>query len=153
MTDPFAVDPDNREEVLAAELARLPFDLIDRLVALRHQRKLKQVDVARLMNRHESQVSRFEKETDDPRLSTVVRYAYAIGARIHVEAELADVHGYPMPGDPQNVYLLEQTDDLTTSAQWTDQFDAHIKPEGDGWTARYSMQTPFERVMSGTGGA
>ncbi|GAA4388103.1 helix-turn-helix domain-containing protein [Tsukamurella soli] len=106
MTDPFAIDPDNAEEQLAAELAAVPFRLVDDLVSVRHRRDLTQAQVARLMNRHEAQVSRFENEVSDPRLSTVMRYAYAIGARIHLRIEEVDVHGHPMPDVPGNVLRL-----------------------------------------------
>lgn len=99
MTDPFAVDPNNARECLASELAGLPFDLVDRLVQLRRDRGLSRSAIAGRMNRDESHVSRFESEAGDPRLSTVARYAYAVGARITITIEATDVHGDRAPAE------------------------------------------------------
>lgn len=122
MTDPFAIDPNKPEQVLAKELAAFPFELVEKLVALRKWRDIPQTKVAKHMHRHESQVSRFENEVGDPRLSTVARYAFAIGARIHIKVEAADVHGYRMPKLPDNVVAISD------SPNWNnDPFDMFSK--------------------------
>jgi hypothetical protein len=122
VTDPFAVDPNKPEQVLAQELAAFPFDFVDKLVALRKWREIPQTEVAQHMHRHESQVSRFENEVGDPRLSTVARYAFAVGARIHVSVEAVDVHGYQMPKLPDNVVAI------TDSPNWdNDPYDLFNK--------------------------
>jgi transcriptional regulator with XRE-family HTH domain len=58
--------------------------IIDRLVALRRLRRLSQTAVAARMGVRQPTVSGFETEDSDPRLSTLQRYARAVGARLRV---------------------------------------------------------------------
>jgi len=51
---------------------------------LREQAGLSQVEVARRMGCERSWISHLERGSYDPRLSTVMRYGDAIGARIHI---------------------------------------------------------------------
>lgn len=54
------------------------------LRTLRKARGLSQVEVARRMGCERSWISHLERGSFDPRLSTVMRYGDAIGARIHI---------------------------------------------------------------------
>ena len=54
------------------------------LRTLREQAGLSQVEVARRMGYERSWVCHLERGSYDPRLSTVMRYCDAIGARIHI---------------------------------------------------------------------
>ena len=58
-------------------------DLIDRLVLIRRDQNLTQREVAERMGRSQPNVSAFERVGGDPHLSTVRRYAAAIGASVH----------------------------------------------------------------------
>ncbi|MEV6908592.1 helix-turn-helix transcriptional regulator [Amycolatopsis sp. NPDC051071] len=58
--------------------------LIETLVHLRDKLKLTQKDVAGKMDTTQSSVSNFERAGGDPKISTVLRYAEAIGAEVRV---------------------------------------------------------------------
>lgn len=55
-------------------------DLIKSLVMIRMQRQMSQAQVAQLMGRTQPAVSDFERLGGDPHLSTIQRYARAVGA-------------------------------------------------------------------------
>ncbi len=59
-------------------------ELLDELVSLRKRAELTQTEVARLMGVRQPTVSQFETESSDPRISTLQRYARAVGSRIVV---------------------------------------------------------------------
>jgi transcriptional regulator with XRE-family HTH domain len=74
---------DNDPEVDAgrrhgATIARL----LDALVQIREKRGLTQTRVAELMDTTQSSVSNFERQGGDPKVSTLLRYADAVGAEI-----------------------------------------------------------------------
>lgn len=79
VADRIATDPGFKGTLEDAEEARR---LIDSLIALRKQSQLSQVEVARRMGVRQPTVSGFEKEPNDPRLSTLQRYARAVDARL-----------------------------------------------------------------------
>lgn len=58
--------------------------IVDRLLALRRHHKLSQRVVAQRMGVRQPTVSGFETEDSDPRLSTLQRYARAVGARLRL---------------------------------------------------------------------
>ncbi|MDA0633995.1 helix-turn-helix transcriptional regulator [Nonomuraea sp. MCN248] len=65
--------------------------LIETLVSVRRQRGMTQADVAERMGRSQPAVSDFERLGGDPHLSTIRRYALAIGVDVH--------HVVSMPGE------------------------------------------------------
>ena len=67
-------------DALADELVRADFAWIDQLVRLRKQTGMTQQQVAQAMGRSQSVVSDIETMNSDPRLSSLRRYALAIGA-------------------------------------------------------------------------
>lgn len=75
-------DKDAPEHVLARDLVAADEDLVAQLVRARTQAEMSQSDVARMMGTSQSAVSRFEAGHTDPRLSSVRRYAMAVGAAI-----------------------------------------------------------------------
>lgn len=81
-SDPFEPDDLTSEERHATALASAELDMLSELVRLRHARNLTQEDVAKAIGRDKSAVSRFERLDSDPRLSTVRRYARAVGAMV-----------------------------------------------------------------------
>lgn len=78
-------DPEFRA---AYEDELLRHKLIDSLVALRRTQGLTQSDVARRMNVRQPTISGFETESSDPRVSTLQRYARAVGARIVARVDM-----------------------------------------------------------------
>ncbi|MER6826496.1 helix-turn-helix transcriptional regulator [Streptosporangium sp. NPDC000563] len=72
-------DPAVRRESAAIER---DMQLIEALVATRKQLGLSQADVASRMGRTQPSVSDFERVGGDPHLSTIRRYALAIGAEV-----------------------------------------------------------------------
>ena len=59
--------------------------VIDTLIRQRKTLGLSQAEVAKRMGVGQSTVAGFEKEMSDPRLSTLQRYARAVGASLSVE--------------------------------------------------------------------
>ncbi|WP_051033655.1 helix-turn-helix transcriptional regulator [Rhodococcus sp. JVH1] len=84
------IDLDDPEEQLARDLAEADDNLLEDLVALRHRRGLKQQDIADAIGRHKSSVSNFERLGADPHMSTIRRYAAAVGARVRHIVEPVD---------------------------------------------------------------
>ncbi len=74
--------------------------MIRDLVAMRVQHKLKQGVVAERMGVSQSAVSQFERYDSNPKLSTVRRYALAVGARI--EYRLTDDYQAPLMSAASN---------------------------------------------------
>lgn len=62
-------------------------EVIDTLVRTRKDLGLSQTEVARRMGVSQATVSGFETEMSDPRLSSLQRYARAVGARLVVTVE------------------------------------------------------------------
>ena len=67
---------------LATELAETDERLLYALIQARKSAGLKQRDVAELLGIKQSSVAAFERYDNDPRLSTIRRYALAVGARV-----------------------------------------------------------------------
>ncbi|GAB04115.1 helix-turn-helix domain-containing protein [Gordonia amarae] len=76
------IDLANPSHRLARLLADQDEALVDRLVQLRKDKRLSQQDVADAMGVTQSAVARIESGERDPRLSTLRRYAHAVGALI-----------------------------------------------------------------------
>lgn len=94
------IDLDDAEVVAdradAAELG----DLVESLVRLRRELGLRQKDVARIIGSTQSAVSDFERIGGDPRLTTIQRYARALGARVHLAVDASRCgQGPSVPGD------------------------------------------------------
>jgi len=86
--------PDALDEMIARAAARWP-DYMDRFLAegarrqllidlgdIRRQRGLTQTQVAAAMGTSQSAVAKLERGESDPRLSTIARYALAVGHRV-----------------------------------------------------------------------
>lgn len=74
-----ALDP---QQQLALELVQADSALIDELIALRKEAGLSQAGLAELIGVSQPTVHAFERSGNDPRLSTIRRYALAVGARV-----------------------------------------------------------------------
>lgn len=76
------LDADDQETVALDDATAGDMDLLQRLVQVRRDQGLTQRDVARRMGRSQPNVSAFERIGGDPHLSTIRRYAAAVGARV-----------------------------------------------------------------------
>ena len=70
------------EQRLALALAQTERGLVEELIELRQQADLSAT--AERINRHKSSISKFEARKTDPQMSTVLRYAHAIGAMVEI---------------------------------------------------------------------
>lgn len=82
LDEQLGIDLTNPSHRLARLLADQDEALVDRLVQLRKDKGLSQQDVADAMGVTQSAVARIESGERDPRLSTLRRYAHAVGALI-----------------------------------------------------------------------
>lgn len=112
------------EEALARDLVEADHEMLEKLVHIRKAvAKLTGSEVADRMGRHRSVVTNFEKLTADPHLSTIRRYAHAIGARItHIveyvdpkgggaaasEGDIPDTQSDPAPSSAPNVSFSDE---------------------------------------------
>ena len=67
---------------LAGDLVDEDMRLIERLIEMRRESGMTQAAVAEALGRSQASVANFERLGNDPRLSTIRRYAMAVGARI-----------------------------------------------------------------------
>lgn len=95
------IDPDDPTVQRGLDLFNADADMLDALVQLRHTKNLTQDQVAERMNRDRTSVTRFERLDSDPHLSTVRRYALAVGATIAHEVEDVDAPPVSPPPIPQ----------------------------------------------------
>lgn len=113
------IDLSNPSHRLARVLAEQDEQLVDRLVELRKASGKSQVDIAEAMGISQSAVARIESGERDPRLSTLRRYAHAIGAVITHTVDKYEHHRFtptdyelaPVPesvadGQPEYLRLL-----------------------------------------------
>ena len=83
-------DPDAPGHKHARSLVAADHTLVRDLVAVRERSGMTQADVARIMGTSQASVSRFESGNSDAHLSTVRRYAKAVGALIRHEVVPVD---------------------------------------------------------------
>lgn len=78
----FSRDPNMPSRKRARKLARADEELHAKLLQARKLRGMTQADVAEAMGVTQPAVSSFESYDNDPRLSTVRRYAHAVGVTV-----------------------------------------------------------------------
>lgn len=92
LDDLLGIDPQDPEQRLADDLTSADYEWMDQLVALRKRRNITQAQVAERMGlASQSVVSDIENLNTDPKLSTLRRYALAVGATVRHVARLAEV--------------------------------------------------------------
>lgn len=78
----------NSPEMLRADyLAEQHLDLLTALVQVRKEARLTQQQVADRLNVTQANVAAFERHGNDPKLSTIRKYAHAVGALISHKVE------------------------------------------------------------------
>lgn len=80
------IDSRDPDQWLALELMRHEREMLTRLVTIR-KAKFKQAEVGKLMGVSQSAIAKIETGERDPRLSTLRRYAAALGVLIRYELE------------------------------------------------------------------
>jgi transcriptional regulator with XRE-family HTH domain len=76
------IDPHSKEQRRAKALVDADDKLIKALVSLRKERGLTQAQLAEALGLKQSTISSFESHDNDPRLSTIRRYAHAVEAYV-----------------------------------------------------------------------
>jgi transcriptional regulator with XRE-family HTH domain len=76
------VDRTSASYKLARQLTRADHQLLVRLIQTRVDRGISQAEIARRMGVSQPSVAAFERYDNDPKLSTIRRYAHALGVRI-----------------------------------------------------------------------
>ena len=74
------IDLDDPQQRHAHELVHADEQMLDELVLLRRGKQLTQADVGQAMGISQGAVARIESGERDPHLSTLRRYAFAVGA-------------------------------------------------------------------------
>ena len=87
----------NPEARQARTDARNRSSLIAALVARRREAHVSQVQLAKLLDLKQPAISELENERVDPRLSTLQRYARAIGGSLHLTLDAETVTGFRAP--------------------------------------------------------
>lgn len=62
-------------------------NVVDSLIAVRRERGMTQANVAAGMGVRQPTIAQFETETSDPKVTTVQRYARAVGVRVRFVVE------------------------------------------------------------------
>ncbi|EOB4971334.1 helix-turn-helix domain-containing protein [Vibrio fluvialis] len=77
------VEVDKRAEVLRARM---------KLASLRHEARLTQQDIAKLMGVKQPTVSSLEQSSESAKLETIQRYVKALGGKMRVDIEINGKH-------------------------------------------------------------
>lgn len=96
------LDADDQVTVALDDATAGDMDLLERLVQVRRDQGLTQRDVATRMGRSQPNVSAFERVGGDPHLSTIRRYAAAVGARVRWQV-VPDEGATSLPFTPSTV--------------------------------------------------
>jgi DNA-binding XRE family transcriptional regulator len=84
-------DPNSRSALLAVALAEADEELLYSLIEMRRNSGIRQRELAGKLGIAQSSVAAFERHDNDPRLSTIRRYALAVGAVVeHVVRPVGD---------------------------------------------------------------
>lgn len=83
----FVSDPNDLQQMIASELINQSQDMLDELLDLRKRKGMTQQDVADIIGVTRTAVTAFERYDSDPKLSTIIRYAMAVGARLNISVE------------------------------------------------------------------
>ena len=86
----FSVDRNSKSQLLGVELAKNDYRLVRDLIRVRKKLGLSQGELAAQMGVTQPTVSAFESMDSDPKLSTVRRYAKALGVLVTHQAVIAD---------------------------------------------------------------
>ncbi|MET7505866.1 helix-turn-helix transcriptional regulator [Streptomyces albidoflavus] len=94
------LDLDDAQTGRAADDTEAIMMLVETLVRHRKACRITQKQVARAMETSQSAVSDFERLGGDPRLSTIMRYARAVGMAVATKAHVVDEPGLSTRWEP-----------------------------------------------------
>lgn len=77
------IDPTDPEFLLAKDLATEDLRFLAELVRMRRESGKSQEEVARLLGLSQPTIAAFERHDNDPKLSTIRRYAQVVGVMVH----------------------------------------------------------------------
>lgn len=95
--DLLGIDLNDPEEQHIQALVEADERLLDDLIRLRKRRRMSQADVAAKLGCNQSVIARIEGGDRDPHLSTLRRYAFAIGGVVEHRVEDFQPTRYSMP--------------------------------------------------------
>jgi len=129
------LSPNSSESKLADALVEADMAMLDRLVEIRESLGMSQQDVGDIMGVSQPTVAQFESSGSNPKLSTIRRYALAIGALVQhsVHRQDDDWIEVPMRLRPENSNEMDSTR-VITAAQLGGQQSFEISP----WDKRVS---------------
>jgi transcriptional regulator with XRE-family HTH domain len=123
LADKLGIDLSSPTQRRAITLEENDARFIQELIALRRRLGLTQQDVADRLGVAQSTIAAFERYDNDPKLSTVRRYAHAVGALVHhaVEEDRGDVTGYEgWPADAVVNITMRRQQRLATRSGWSE---------------------------------
>lgn len=91
----FPLDAEDPKIQLAAKLLSADEKLMSELIACRNAHGWSQEELGNRMGVSQASISAFERYDNDPRLSTIRRYALAVGARVQHRVSLDDTPAQP----------------------------------------------------------
>lgn len=97
------------KQILSDDLVNQTQNLLASLVAARHARNMTQQNVADLIGVTRTAVTHFERYDADPKLSTIIRYAMAVEARIDISVSDGRIWA-------ERILQLERVDDFLAHA-------------------------------------
>lgn len=111
LADALGIDVESDEFKRARYLAKQDYTLIMALIRMRADKGISQTEMARRLGVTQATVSAFERMDNDPKLSTIRRYATAVGALVthNVEADKgqlktsAEMWGHHSPTSTEGV--------------------------------------------------
>lgn len=95
LKDLLGIDDKNPLSRLAGDLVENDMRLIESLIQMRKDSGMTQDQVAEILGRSQASVANFERLGNDPRLSTIRRYAMAV--RAHVAHDVQPAAGCDLP--------------------------------------------------------
>lgn len=128
LDDLLGIDKHDPAQQLGVHLAEQDERLIEQLIEHRKARGLKQKDVAAIIGRNPSVISTFESLGSDPRLSTIRRYALAVGVSVGHLVEDAE---YGARTDRLQVDFKPST---PARVSYTQSSSPDRQPDAEGWS-------------------
>jgi transcriptional regulator with XRE-family HTH domain len=112
----FQADLTNPSQLRAIELAKNDYRFLSELVKIRKDLGLSQQDVADRLGISQPAVAAFERHDADPKMSTIRRYAHAVGILVGHVAEKDE--GQLLEGEwtPMALYIKATVSDLSSKS-------------------------------------
>ncbi|GIH68978.1 helix-turn-helix domain-containing protein [Sphaerimonospora thailandensis] len=113
LADLLGIDPDDPEVQREDAAIERDMRLIEELVQIRRAKGITQAQVAERIGRSQPAVSEFERVGGDPHLSSIRRYALAIGAEVRHVVYVSTAETTPTLAPPSLQFELQSDDSFT----------------------------------------